>query len=803
MTILIGLIRGIYMNTEKLNLLNFLNSFNRIVIPDIQRDYVMGSGGFDKIGNNKLKSLLKAMEGREDAFNFSCIMGHSKRINGENIFYVYDGQQRIVTLVYLAAYIAMLEGDKKYNEQLCKFSFFGRDSANEYLRKILAEETKETELEIEDFTTFSIDNLYNEFFDKNNKAKYKNINLDFLMTNVEFDLIIVDEAGDAEQFFMDLNDGLMLEEYEIYKAELNNKINGIYKGDYKFRNWALKIDNEWLEYFLPYKTDKCCEEEAEINFIRFCFRMIYIERYGNEKDHKKIGIKWIIDEDVQRVYSIMNNLVEIELKIIDDKKYLNFSWDYEYHKGIRGAYWSLKDINYTGMLKCFLLNINNFEKIQYDVLIWCFLSNLGLEKDKLNEYLRFIKKLLNANRLINKNAYYDRSREIWYCRYSVFGIPDYYGNLVKIKHDENHKKYILDVVTINGYLKCLSELNINALLKFLNRHIESGHLKFGNSKMNEIINREALKYNSSQYEEIRKFEDLRYFNGLVDNIFDDDNELIIKFSDFEQKVKMTNNKNFTDKYIITKIFKNISNVVSNFDDITIDNITIEWPTYFDYNNYEQRYSSESYCRLPFQCLTDCLTHYNEQWKKILQMWLKSEYGKTATNSNSNLYLKYYKFIPKSWCTESDLICYPDTDGEGRNFLSINSNRYNPIIRFESIEKWINEGIYRIIPDGQNDIAVIYKNQKIQKTDMPWNIWNHYGWLTELAYKGYKEILCSSDIYEKNYFLQNYIENNQNGLSDIKDCIEKYTAIIRFIGGHYYFFTRDCLENFIANIEFFE
>lgn len=788
------------MNTNKISLFYFLQNFNKIVIPDIQRDYVMGSGGFDKVGKDKLKSLLEAMEGSKDFFYFSCIMGHSKIINNENIFYVYDGQQRIVTLIYLAAYTAMLEENKKYNALLSKFYFWGRDSANDYLRNILAEETKELELEIEDFTTFSISNLYNEFLDKNNKRKYKNINLDFLMNNIKFDLINVNEAGDAEQFFMDLNDGLMLEEYEIYKAELNNKIKSICNED-DFRNWALKIDNEWLEYFLSYKNDKCCEEEAEINFIKFCFRMIYIERYGNENDYKRREIEWITKEDIKRVYVIINNITKVELKIEDKGEYLNFSWDEEYHNDIRGGYWNLTNTDYTEMLKRFLLNINNLEKIQYDVIIWCFLSNLGLEQNQLNEYLRFIKKLLNANRIINKNAYYDCTREIWYCRYSVFGIPDYYGNLVKIKHDENYKKYILDIITMNGYVNYLNEFNINVLLIMLNGHIKSSNLKFGNSRMNEILNKEELKYNSIQYEEIRKFEDLRCFNGLVDNLFDDNNELIIKFNDFEHKVKMKNVEGYTDKYIMTKIFKDISNLVSNFDDIIIDNITIEWPTYFDYHNYKQRYSRESYCRIPLQCLKDCFTHYNEQWKKILQMWLKSEYEKSDINSNSNLYLKYYNFITKSWCKENYLICYPGTYGEGNNFLSINSNIYtHPIIRFKSIEEWINEDIYKIIPDEQNDITVIHKNQKVQKRNIPKNVMSQYSWLTELAYKGYKEIFYASDSNVKNYLLKKYIENNKNGLICIKDYINKYTAIIEPIAGHCYFFTKDCLKSFIRYYE---
>ena len=85
-----------------------LIKYTKIIIPDIQRDYVMGSGG------GKLTKLLKAMSEsaiKNKDFNFSCIMGH---VDKENNFFVYDGQQRLATLIYLSAYLFNKEENKKY-----------------------------------------------------------------------------------------------------------------------------------------------------------------------------------------------------------------------------------------------------------------------------------------------------------------------------------------------------------------------------------------------------------------------------------------------------------------------------------------------------------------------------------------------------------------------------------------------------------------------------------------------------------------------------------------------------------------
>ncbi len=775
------------MDTQKINLNYLLEEFDSIIIPDIQRDYVMGSGGVDKVGNDKLKSLLKAIAENDNSFYFSCIMGHSKEIQNKKRFYIYDGQQRIVTLIYLAAHLSRVENDTKYNEKIAKFSFLDRNSANEHLNEILFKPMPKANIRIEDFTTFSIDNLYKEFFDKNGNSKYKKIDLDFIMNKIEFDLINVDEASDAEQFFMDLNDGLMLEEYEIYKAELNNKIYGLFNGDENFKKWALKIDNEWLEFFLDYKTNTCCEEEAEINFIKFCFRMIYIERFSNKKDYKKRGLEWIEKEDIHRIHTMMNNLIKIDLKSEADKtdeEYINFAWEpYRTFDGKPciasideinpGAYWNLKNINYTGMLKKFLSNIVSFECIKDDVLIWCFLSNQHIEKNQQLEYLRFIKKILNSNRIVNNKAYYDKN--LFYCKYGVYGIQNYYGNFFKGESTKEHVQYLKNVITINKYFTLDKYDKIGKLINDIKNN-------YSEENIVNVLNQEYLKYSSVEYTEIEKVEDIPVFNGIIDNVLDDSGKLILEYDLLES---------FLKRKSLIDLYSDLSNILDAFDEYIIKDVSIYWKYTTGARTYEKG-------GIPIQCLIDFYTHNDSRWKTSIQKLLRGKFENnyTINVSDSKKYLKYYKYLPKGWFYESIYEKHQIRRVKPAQKENYYMGRHDwEFENITSITKWFNLSLYKIVSNGQGELSVTLDNQLVK--DIPYRISNQCSWLKDLVCnKGYKEIYYYNDRNINNCFLQSYVEINTNGLLDIIDCIEKCIGVVKLIEGRYYFFTKDCLKIFV-------
>lgn len=89
----------IAVHQNQVSLRDVLQAYNQIIIPDVQRDYVMGSG------KEKLLKLLHAIAERNEKienFNFSCLVGYKDKNNN---LYIYDGQQRLATLVVLCSYL--------------------------------------------------------------------------------------------------------------------------------------------------------------------------------------------------------------------------------------------------------------------------------------------------------------------------------------------------------------------------------------------------------------------------------------------------------------------------------------------------------------------------------------------------------------------------------------------------------------------------------------------------------------------------------------------------------------------------
>ena len=396
------------MNNNKKSLYEFLTDCNKVIIPDIQRDYVMGSG------QNKLTSLFKAMikkENNNEDFEFSCILAYKDE--EKNNLFIYDGQQRLATLVYLCAKKNEIEKKKDINNLLQKFEFTGRDLANTWIKN----PSKINKNIAVDFTTFSISTLIEAFEKEKLEYSYysnEKISLDFLLNKVKFDIIFVDEVDEAEQFFMDINDGLDLKDYEIYKSELYHHARGLLNIT-DFKDFALKMENEWLEFFLNNKSDKSNEEEIEeilVYFLKYCFRMMWIEEERENSNYKENNVYWIEEKHLLKIKNVIDSLLiyfekekekETSNSILTCINYSTIGYPYF------GEHWNITDNNYIEMLKKFINNLNKTEETKKDVVIWCFLSNLdeAIQNGKvaeLYEYLRFVKKVLNNNRGCNTDG---------------------------------------------------------------------------------------------------------------------------------------------------------------------------------------------------------------------------------------------------------------------------------------------------------------------------------------------------------------------------------------------------------------
>ncbi|KHD14003.1 DUF262 domain-containing protein [Clostridium butyricum] len=791
------------MESIKISLYELLNKYNKIIIPDIQRDYVMGSG------EENLKSLFKAMEKachNNQEFNFSCIMGHKDE---NEDFYVYDGQQRLATLLYLCAY--------KYNNSnsnndivdidlLSNFSFTGREEANLYLKKLISRQN-ECKLEVVDFTTFSINNLIKEFQAQDyfreyyERTAYENlIDISFLYTKVKFELVNVDKAEDAEQFFMDLNDGLKLEEYEIFKAQLNHRAYELLGQD--FKELALLLDNQWLNFFLKYSNKDICEEETEIKFIQFCFRMMFIEDNNSDTEYDENNIEWIEEKHIRRLQSILTNIMDLDIDNENSCNCINYSFgeytDEELIQNVTGVYWKLDNYDYNSMLKEFILNINRKDQIKNDVLIWCYICNIGdTEKKYLFSYLRFIKKLLNNNRIENNKICYTEEGKLWFSKYSTYGIPDYYkhGKSIKFEGDcEKYEKYLIAIIKVNLYFNNNKNFEPLNLLKLCE----------DNNRLINVLITEDYKCKSRDYKAIEKIENLPYFNGLIDNILDEYKNLIISYDTIKTRLKVFKQSNLEYRKAINQMYNELSYYIDSFDPIIEKNLLVSWKAYTGNESWL------SYkVKLVPQCLNDIFT--DTRLIDVIKKWIYRKDRLTNQCNEVQFYLRNYGLILKQgWIEENMQVSYPKNYYAINNYgyrrrnssglFSINSRSCNPLKKFKNIKENFEEHCYSFTLDINNKLQFKLNNKNISKDNIT-NI------ITEsnlnfierqLIDKKYKEIFFYNDKICNNIILKKYIEEDSSNINTIK--LWKNSGGIFPILNKCYFLTDDSLKNFIKTIK---
>ena len=285
---------------------------------------------FNSIKAGEYFSTSKKLEDDTDnEFLFSVIFGYLN--NGK--FYLYDGQQRIVTLVYLCAFLinreyANADEDRKreldtYRNILSKFKFESREKANELLHRILdANDSVSIKVlsasYVVDHSTYSIVNMLKiyEDYDNGYGARIMSFTLDYLMKKVIFEFTIVNEVSMADQLYMDLNSkNEKLTASENYKAELvyllSTKFSTLFDLD-----WKYQLDNEFLNksYNEASGWDKELAnraEEKEIKVIHWCFKMACMEfgkEIGEIKDARN-RLRWVGESFAEEVISTVGRIL--------------------------------------------------------------------------------------------------------------------------------------------------------------------------------------------------------------------------------------------------------------------------------------------------------------------------------------------------------------------------------------------------------------------------------------------------------------------------------------------------------------
>lgn len=446
-----------------------------IFIPVIQRDYCMGAR-FEENGDDFLSFLLKGFNDGSKKLNASSIVAS---IDENKNIYIFDGQQRTYTMYQILTIL----GDKDLKD----YSFIGR-----------CENGKKN---ISPYSELAVQNLKKIFesrmkeFGVETKEK-KDAFVDYLRNDVTFKIKLVDKISSAEQFFMDINGGVALEKYEIFKSVL---CDSLMKCDELGRNIILKIENEWLDFFydklkITKDDDNDIEELIEMRFIELVLRKLIqindididnpvpfdlIESKG-EMISRLSYIPQLLNYKVNDKYSIINQLDIVMNEICERKSewtlslnlekkeyrhsssgffrylcYVKFVND-ELHRRelLKSIIYSLQEDIRCEILKYYNINLNEMFSVYDNDLLLDYIV-----KKTLNDTNEFKYELPNINVYSNNNnksvhllGGYRNEKKSLRCINSI-EIPVYYvyEDLLAIKNNSGilRASYLLEKVSEN------------------------------------------------------------------------------------------------------------------------------------------------------------------------------------------------------------------------------------------------------------------------------------------------------------------------------------------------------------------
>lgn len=298
-----------------------------IIIPIIQRDYCMANH-FKNQKNNLLVYLKDCYLKSEDSdskseITLSAITIYIDQTNKK--LYLYDGQQRTLTLTML---LRLLSESFEQSDIGVEFEFEGRklfqNSFNSFIKGNKNENVSYADKAIE-----LLKKEYDTVFKNIDKAKFKT----YLLESVRFDIVqLEDDLSSSEQYFIDINGGVALVPYEIFKCKLFDKLKHIYDENEDYKKWLNVVDNILLDkLYLAYgnslDNEETVEELALMRFIEFCFYFYCINKKGIdtlEKIPRLFGDKsglGDVDELLQIDENISRNVYNVLIKRLGETSF--------------------------------------------------------------------------------------------------------------------------------------------------------------------------------------------------------------------------------------------------------------------------------------------------------------------------------------------------------------------------------------------------------------------------------------------------------------------------------------------------
>lgn len=308
-----------------------LDSYDKIEIPIIQRDYAQGRESAKKVRDGILNHILGAANGG-DAVELDFIYG-IERVdnNGESksrVFIPVDGQQRLTTLWLTHWYLAHRAGllDTPENgiaQKLRKFCYETRPSSNDFLNRLCDNPVTKSDAITKAITdeapwfdeAWKLDPSIMGFLTMlkaiENHKFVKNQDPQALFNRltdgnaVSFYFLRLENFGLGEEIYTRMNArGKVLNDFETFKSNFFKIID---KSPLK-ETIADKIEYAWVENLWGYREKGVYViDEPFKKWMRFITQMLFI--IGNESDKApEKATEYLSPEILEAVYSSEENL---------------------------------------------------------------------------------------------------------------------------------------------------------------------------------------------------------------------------------------------------------------------------------------------------------------------------------------------------------------------------------------------------------------------------------------------------------------------------------------------------------------
>jgi hypothetical protein len=446
-------------------LYKLLNRYS-IKVPQIQRDYVQGKKGKEKLRTGFISNIKKALNS-EDSLNLDFVYGYTEAINEtEKAFIPMDGQQRLTTLWLLHWFLAPKEKIKEQHENkedaefervpeeikiwLKKFTYETRNSSKRFCQELIDNtlpcSDKNLSDLIEDASWFMsswrndptvvsmlnmLDTIQKGGFDK--KKDWENI---IANEKITFDYIDI-RSGDfklTDELYIKMNSrGKPLTPFENFKASFSEILSSpdtdyseekrVYKGSkvtYQ-QYFAFKIDRDWMDLFWSFsKQNDNSVDDCLMNYFDYIAQMCYFKDNLDKtaEDDRDIFLVFKKKDNVLFLFGTLDWLYnvscesnqQVDSMLIDSffsKIFQTKKIDETYDNQIR-LFDEDKVPDYNLFKKC-LIEGSKFDN-RYRIILYCMFSyvmkyNLVHPNQELKNLIRVVRNLLQATRQRNETVY--------------------------------------------------------------------------------------------------------------------------------------------------------------------------------------------------------------------------------------------------------------------------------------------------------------------------------------------------------------------------------------------------------------